>query len=156
LTGRQQVIKFCDEVSHAINVHLGVPQGSVLGPLLFILYINDMKSALKHATLNLFADDTLLYVAATNLEDAVRMINEDLCTLSDWLNINKLKLNVQKTKCMVITFKKNLLKNQHKVKIDGEELEYVDNIKYLGILIDDRLKFNKNVEQLEKKNSKKN
>jgi hypothetical protein len=149
------VTKFCEAVSEAINVQLGVPQGSVLGPLLFILYINDMNNAIKHATLNLFADDTLLYIAADNLKDAVEKLNEDLRMLSVWLNLNKLKLNVQKTKCMVITFKQNVQTHLYKVKIDGEELEYVDSIKYLGVIIDERLKFNKNVDQIEKKIAKK-
>jgi hypothetical protein len=90
---------------------LGVPQESVLGPLLFILYINDLGNALTYAKLNLFADDTLLYIAAENLEEAVNKMNADLLSLSSWLNLNKLKLNIENTKYMIIKFKKNINAN---------------------------------------------
>jgi hypothetical protein len=155
LSDRSQETKFYTKVSEAINVKLGVPQGSVLGPLLFILYINDIKNSIKFCKVNLFADDTLLYIATDNLQDAVNKINEDLASLSTWLGLNKLKLNIQKTKYMVITFKQNVPVNLFKVNIDGNELELVEDMKYLGVIIDNKLKFGKNVQQIEKKIGKK-
>jgi hypothetical protein len=128
------------EKNDAINVQLGVPQGSALGPLLFILYINDIKNVLRYSKLNLFAE-TLLYIAADNLDETVNRMNDDLVSLFQWLALNKLKLNVQKTKYMVITFKKNVLVDLFKVKIGDNNLECVKHMKYLGVVIDDELKF---------------
>jgi hypothetical protein len=155
LSNRSQETKFYEKISDAINVQLGVPQGSVLGPLLFILYINDIKNVLRYSKLNLFADDTLLYIAADTLDEAVNRMNDDLVSLFQWLAWNKLKLNVQKTKYMVITFKKNVPVDLFKVKIGDNDLECVKHMKYLGVVIDDKLKFNKNMEMLQKKISKK-
>jgi hypothetical protein len=155
LSNRSQETRFYESVSQAINVSLGVPQGSVLGPLLFILYINDMGNALTYTKLNLFADDTLLYIAADNLEEAVNKMNADLLSLSSWLNLNKLKLNIEKTKYMIITFKKNINTNLYKIMIGADELQRVEDIKYLGVVIDNKLRFNKNIELIQKKISKK-
>jgi hypothetical protein len=70
--------KIYEKISDAINVQLGLPQGSVLGPLLFIFYINDIKNVLRYSKLNLFADDTLLYIATDTLDEAVNRMNNYL------------------------------------------------------------------------------
>lgn len=67
-----------DFVSSPVENTLGVPQGSVLGPILFIMYINDMRRVLRFCDINLFADDTVIFIAAKNLDDAVQHLNEDL------------------------------------------------------------------------------
>jgi hypothetical protein len=82
LSNRSQKTKFSEEISDSINVQLGVLQGSVLGPLLFILYINDIKNVLSYSKLNLFLDDTLLYITADTLDEAVNIMNYDLVSLS--------------------------------------------------------------------------
>jgi hypothetical protein len=107
LNGRKQVTKFGKETSEAEYNNLGVPQGASLSQILFILFINDILKIIKHSEINLFADDTLIAVAADSLEEAVTKINEDLAIVSKWLKANKLKLNVNKTKSMVITLKKH-------------------------------------------------
>jgi hypothetical protein len=81
LSNRNQETKFYEKISDAINVQLSVSQGSVLGPFLFILYMNDTKDVLRCSKLNLFADDTLLYIAADTLDEAVNRINDDLVSL---------------------------------------------------------------------------
>jgi hypothetical protein len=149
-----QETKFYEKISDAVNVQLGVTQGSVLGPLLFILYINDIKNVLRYSKLNLFADDTLLYIAADTLDEAVNKMNDDLMSLFQWLALNKLKLNVQKTKYMVITLNKYVPVDLFKIKIGDNDLECVKHMKYLGVVFDDKLKFNKNMEVLLKKISK--
>jgi hypothetical protein len=102
---------------------LGVPPGSVLVPLLFLLYINDIKDVLRYSKLNLFADDTLFYIASDTLDEAVNRMNDDLVHLFQWLSLNKLKLNEQKTKYMMITFKNNVPVDLFKVKIVDNDLE---------------------------------
>jgi Reverse transcriptase (RNA-dependent DNA polymerase) len=108
-----------------------------------------------HFLLLIFADDTLIAVSADNIEEAVNKINYDLELISDWLKANKLKLNVNKTKSMIITLKKNIKINEYPVKIDNEVIEYVPEIKYLGVIIDNKLKFDLNMEYITKKVSKK-
>jgi Reverse transcriptase (RNA-dependent DNA polymerase) len=134
---------------------LGVPQGSVLGPLLFILYINDIKSAIGDADINLFADDTLISVSAKTAIEAHTKMNDLLNRVSRWLKLNRLKLNTAKTKFMVVTYKKNIDYGALKLKIDDTEIERVGEIKYLGVVIDDKLKFNMNVDYIIKKVAKK-
>jgi hypothetical protein len=97
-SGRTQETRFGEKTSAAKEIGLGVPQGSVLGPLLFILYIDDIKHVLKHCKISLFADDTLIYIASDTLEKALKKMNEDIASLAVWLCHNKLKLNINKTK----------------------------------------------------------
>jgi exonuclease III len=153
LSGRTQRTIFNDFISDPVDNNLGVPQGSVLGPLLFIMYINDMKRVLRSCDLNLFADDTVLFIAAKNFNDAVSHINTDLHYLSRWLKYKQLKLNISKTKCMIISRIK--LNINVSVKIDAEEIERVREMKYLGVIIDDKLKFNAHIDNVIKKIAKK-
>lgn len=101
LTGRKQCTKINSATSELIDNNLGVAQGSILGALTFILYINEMPTVVKHAFLNLFADDTLVYyIHGTNVDQMVTKLNDDLDSLHKWFCANKLKLNVEKTKYM--------------------------------------------------------
>jgi hypothetical protein len=104
-------------------VELGLPQGSVLGPLLFVLYIKDIIGAMKYV--NLFADDTLISIAGENLADCLEKMNEDLASLKKWLKFNKLKLNVSKTKYMIVTRRRAGAASHNTLVIDNEPLEEV-------------------------------
>lgn len=154
LSDRTQVVKICNVISGAINNRLGVPQGSILGPLLFILYINDLVKCLKYCKIKMFADDTLIYIVVDNLELGVQQLNEDLSRLFEKLCQNKLKLNVDKTKVMILTNKK-IDRNNVNIFINGSKLTIESEIKYLGIVIDDKLKFDRNTDYLCKKIGKK-
>lgn len=94
LNNRRQIVKIGESKSTELENKLGVPQGSILGPLLFILYINDLPNCLKYSMIKMFADDTLIYVIEDSIEEATRRINEDLNSLFIKLCQNKLKLNV--------------------------------------------------------------
>lgn len=106
LTDRTQTTKCGDQLSSAAVTSYGVPQGSILGPILFILYINDIVNSVKYCNISLFADDTILYCAGSDLGDVLNKINSDLESINKWLNFNKLKLNMEKTLFMIISNKK--------------------------------------------------
>jgi hypothetical protein len=155
LEGRTQATKFGKTTSTLAYNNLGVPQGASLSPILFTLFINDIVKIIKHSEINLFADDTLIAVAANSVEEAVTKINEDLKLVSEWLKANKLKLNIKKTKSMIVTLKKKININEIKIKIDDKEIEIVSEMKYLGVFIDNKLNFNKNVDYISKKIARK-
>lgn len=154
LNDRYQQTTFNGQTSCAIPNPYGVPQGSVLGPLLFILYINDIDTAIQYCKINLFADDTLLTFCSNNYKEAIDKINLDLSSLYKWLNQNLLKLNINKTKYMVIG--KTIVNNTNlNVNIDNTTIERVTHFKYLGIIIDDKLKFNDHILYITKNTSRK-
>lgn len=150
LSNRKQIVKIGETKSQELNNSLGVPQGSILGPLLFILYINHIPACLKHCVAKMFADDTLVYVISDRIDEATQKINEDLNILYERLCQNKLKLNVNKTKVMIIC-NKNIDKNSVNIHINGTRLKIENEIKYLGNIIDDKLKFDKNINNVCKK-----
>jgi ribonucleases P/MRP protein subunit RPP40 len=131
-----------------------VPQETVLGPLLFILYINDIAQCVLSSNVLLFADDTLVTISGDTTEEVSRKLNEDLALLSNWLNCNKLKLNVDKTKCMIITNKK-IQKDEIMMNIGGKMIGRVTKIKYLGVFLDDALKLDEHVDYICKKMGRK-
>ena len=107
LTSRQQrLINGC--LSSQSNLLCGVPQGSILGPLLFLIYINDLPNCLKFTTPCLYADDTQIFSSSFDIGALANNINSDLKNLSDWLTVNKLQFHPLKTKLMVVGSKYNL------------------------------------------------
>jgi hypothetical protein len=129
-------------ISSEILNQIGIPQGSVLSCVLFIIFINDIKSVIKNCQINFFADDGLIQITCDRdkLDDGLKKLNEDLKNIFDYLCHSKLALNVSKTKFMIISNKK--ITGDVEVKINSESIERVSEFKYLGIVLDDRLSFN--------------
>jgi len=96
LTNRKQYVIYNNQKSNLEDIKLGVPQGSILGPLLFLLYVNNMTNISQYLMFLLFADDTNLIYSNANLEELFRVINSELEKLSDWFKANRLSLNVKK------------------------------------------------------------
>lgn len=103
LENREQCTRFRDMVSDEIANLIGIPQGTTLSCILFILYINDLPKVVKNACINLFADDTLVWVECDNVEEGILLLNEDLERISKYLKSIKLKLNTLKTKYMIVS-----------------------------------------------------
>lgn len=149
---RSQRTKVNGQYSSHVSNDLGVPQGSVLGAILFILYINDIPHCLKDSLINLFADDTLIYSHGCNFDIMRQKLNEDLERINNWLRINK--LNVNKTKCLLIG-NPSTKTAMNSIIIDGEDIENVRQIKYLGIMIDQALNFKDNTDYVYRKEAQK-
>ena len=96
LSGRSQYVSYCNHDSSSMSVKCGVPQESILGPLLFLLYVNDIYNVSSVLFNLLFADDTNVFVQGKSIVNLVKTMNEELCKLSDWMDVNKLSLNVKK------------------------------------------------------------
>ncbi len=129
----------------------GVPQGSVLGPLLFITYINDLPSCLKNAKSILFADDTTIYCESDNIKTLYKNMNMNLEILNDWLQANKLSLNIMKTKCMIFS---NVKADKHvtsQALIGNTPIEQVNYFKFLGLIIDQNLTWGEHIKYVKSK-----
>lgn len=154
LQGRKQVVKCGSFVSEELQNDIGIPQGTILGPILFSLYINDLGLNLKYASYHLFADDTVIFINGKSKMELETRLNEDLGRLTNWLKINKLKLNTSKSKVMIIE-RKPIVGYDINISIDNTKIEIVQSIKYLGVIIDNNLKFGEHVDYVCKKVSKK-
>jgi len=121
LENRSQRVKFNGVLSEPIDVNFGVPQGSVLGPLLFLLYINDITEVITaDCSIRLFADDALIYATRSSRQEINDKLNEQMIRVDDWLNRNNLHLNVSKTKVMLIRgIRRKVAENDFKVKFRG-------------------------------------
>ncbi len=102
LSNRSQRVCVDDNLSSWGSITSGVPQGSILGPLLFVLYINDMPHIVEHSHVNIYADDTEIHASSPDLDLLHSKLQNDLDTLQVWLAVNKLKVNTLKTQCMLI------------------------------------------------------
>ena len=110
-----------------------MPQGSILGPLLFLIYINDLHVAIKHSEVHHFADDTNLLNFDSCVKSTNKQVNYDLKNLSNWLKTNKISLNASKTELVLFTLPKKQLDCDLKIKLNGKRLYDTDSVKYLGI-----------------------
>ena len=136
LTNRKQFVSIDGFQSEIKSMKFGVPQGSVLGPLLFLIYINDLHSAIRYSLVHHFADDTNLLLKNKSLKQMQKHLNIDLKILQNWLKANKISLNAGKTELILFRHPNKKINYEFKITIDGKRLYPSDYVKYLGIIID--------------------
>ena len=158
LTNRQQYTSVLGENSEKAYVQYGVPQGSILGPLLFLVYINDILNCSGLGIFILFADDTNIFVSAKTKYDAYRKANLILRAVSNYMTANKLHVNTKK--CCYMLFKPKCSKNESKncindeiesLTLNGVEIVEVQKTKFLGVIIDNQLSWGPHLEYINKK-----
>ena len=142
LTNRTQYVKYKNCNSQRNIIKCGVPQGSILGPLLSIIYINDIYLISIKGNFITFADDTNVFYAGKNLNDLTISVNEELDKIYNWLSANKLFLNINKTKYLIFHTQsrtQTLKVSTINIKIKNIKLERVECIKFLGVYRNDKL-----------------
>ena len=149
LANRTQVVIIDGERSRPVPVTSGVPQGSVLGPCLFLLYINDLAQDLD-STVRLFADDTIAYLTIDNQADAM-CLQHDLDRLADWEKRWQMEFHPEKCQVLRVSKKTKASTICHDYILHGHTLEVVDNVKYLGVTISGNLKWDVHVSHITNK-----
>ena len=149
LSNRRQYVCYNNINSEFKEIKCGVPQGSVLGPLLCILYINDMCNVSKLLHIILFADDAKIVYSASNIDDITNVVNNELKQLGLWFRANKLSLNLNKTNFIMFNNKKTTY-----IALNGTNIEQVTHTKFLGVTIDENLKWRELIKMVETKVSK--
>ena len=154
LTNRSQQVNISGKLSDPQHIAAGVPQGSVLGPLLFLIYINDLPLSIQTCILDLFADDATLSCSDPSILNLTNCLNEDLKNFQDWCIRNDMLVNVPKTKAMFIASRNaanRILENNQDLKLSDETIHITTNEKLLGVHIDNTLSWTAQVESTIKK-----
>ena len=144
LSNRKQLVKVNDCNSDYVTINTGVPQGSILGPLLFLIYVNDLTRSSQIASFILYADDTNLFFSDKDVNSLIQKANTELEKVCHWFRANMLQLNSSKTKFMVFNRGKPLDRNVE-LKIDQEPIIKVDSVNFLGVILDDQLSWDKHI-----------
>jgi len=155
LKDRKMCVKFNNTLSTSSGISYGIPQGSVLGPLLFLIYVNDLNLSLRFTSAVLFADDTNLFITNNRPDILLRDIKSDLSTLIDWFRSNKLTLNISKTNCLLFSPKRSTInKTTIYIPFGSENVTLSSQCKFLGLIVDDKLSWEPHIRQLVNKINK--
>ena len=155
LTDRQQLTLVNNIMSDLLHEDVyGVPQGSVLGPLLFLLYIDDIKSVIQNAYCHLYADDTIILKGASDPDSLIASLERELSNVDHWLSINKMTINTKKTEVIFFGNKAHLKKLDNKtVRYLDTPLKRKDKVKYLGVLFDEKMQWKYQIKNITQKAS---
>ena len=151
LSERNQVVKLNNELSEKQIVTTGVPQGSVLGPLLFVIFVNDISQHVGTATTNLYADDTLIYCSGDTIANVQEELQNSIDNVYEWYRRNNIVINTEKSCTMVVRSRRNVPNCAIDIYVDNCQIKQVDVMNYLGLEIDEALTWNAYITKLCKK-----
>ena len=154
LSDRQQYVQYNGVNSSRRCIKFGIPQGSILGPLLFLVYINDMCNVSKILDLILFADDTNVSFSHKNVDVIQKTLNDELPKLSDWCNANKLPVNLKKSKFMIFRPRQKRQTLDIKLEINHCAIERVKETVFLGVILDETFSWKPHIANVARKNIK--
>ncbi|MEE4247207.1 MAG: reverse transcriptase family protein [Kangiellaceae bacterium] len=149
----QQVLFFSGSSSNQTISH-GVPQGSILGPLLFLLYVNDMANVSNLLFFILFADDTNVFISGRDLDSLIDVINAELTNLATWLKANKLSINYTKTQYIIFKTKNKRCQSTKAIMLDEHEILRVTSTRFLGVILNETLNWSEHINNIRNKISK--
>ena len=151
LNGREQFVEYDGHSSSKQIVKCGVPQGSILGPLLFLLYINDLALVCPKLFSILFADDSNMFLSGKDPNKLIRDMNEEMHKITQWLTVNRLSLNVDKTHFMLFRKKNTRVALNETLYIKGTVINQVESTKFLGVFIDSSLTWRSHIQHIDGK-----
>ena len=154
LSNRYQYVYINGVSSTRQKIVCGVPQGSILGPLLFLIYVNDLANIVQELFKLMYADDSNLFLQGSDLPLMERTFNHGLAQISKWLKLNKLVLNIDKTYSILFRRRKQLLNYEPCIKIDDRPISRVSDTKFLGVYIDEHLIWKKHIQYIGNKIAK--
>jgi hypothetical protein len=151
LKSRSQIVSHNNSMSGLRNVNIGVPQGTILGPILFLLFVNDLSNSVEKCQINIFADDVVIYCAHESIEQLEYNLQYDMNNVFKWYQNNKLSLSLEKCHTMVINSNLNEKIRGFNITLGNTPLTQVSEMKYLGATIDEQLKWVDHVKSVAKK-----
>lgn len=148
---RKQIVRIGQHQSSPKSIQYGVPQGSILGPLLFLIYINDISQIGLHGDISLYADDTSLFYFGSSINIILPKVRNDLKTLSDWFLNNLLTINISKTNYVIFSAKNKNIDSNFQLMINDEIIERKTHEKYLGLSLDNHLNWKPHLQKIKSK-----
>ena len=146
LQNRVRKVRIGGKISKAYKVKNGTPQGSVISPTLFSIMINNLFEKCEYVEFALFADDGLMMIRTNNLEEGIEKMQRDIEIIEEWSETQGLRFSVEKTKSIIFT--KRPIQNPTNLTMNGKIIQYVDNIRYLGVIFDKTLTWKSHIENL--------
>ena len=154
LSNRQQYVVYDGVKSENKKIICGVPQGSILGPLLFLLYINDLAGVSSKIFSLLFADDSNVFMTGKDPNQLIRSMNNEISKVVDWLRVNKLSLNLKKTHFIFFRKQRTRVRIFEELIIDNVKIDMKDDTKFLGVILDKNLNFGEHIRYIKGKVSR--